>query len=90
MSSHIAPGVLPAPPAQALAALRQQGRRLLFVTNNSSKSRQQYVKKFASLGFEAHPDEVGARGLYGADCCAARPRCVVHRPPAQLPDDSCR
>ena len=67
---------------QALAALRQQGRRLLFVTNNSSKSRQQYVKKFASLGFEAHPDEVGARGLpapraHAVWCTGLRPGCLM-------------
>lgn len=56
-----APGLL-----QALAALRAQGKRLLFVTNNSSKSRQQYVSKFSALGIEAHPQEVSP--LQGPVC----------------------
>jgi hypothetical protein len=38
--------------------MRQQGKRLLFVTNNSSKSRAQYVKKFQSLGMQVNGSEV--------------------------------
>jgi phosphoglycolate phosphatase len=37
-----------------LAAL--QGKRLVFVTNNSTKSRKQYGKKFETLGLSV--DEV--------------------------------
>ena len=34
------------------------GKRLLFLTNNSSKSRRQYLEKFAALGIAAEPQEV--------------------------------
>jgi phosphoglycolate phosphatase len=34
-----------------------QGKRLVFVTNNSTKSRKQYGKKFETLGMSI--DEVG-------------------------------
>lgn len=46
---------------QALHKLREQGKRLLFVTNNSSKSRSQYVAKFAGLGIEVEAQEVRGR-----------------------------
>lgn len=36
-----------------LANCRAKGKRLFFVTNNSSKSRAQYLDKFAALGIEA-------------------------------------
>jgi ribonucleotide monophosphatase NagD (HAD superfamily) len=39
-------------------ALRQMGKRLYFVTNNSTKSRQGVHKKFSSLGFDVR-DEGG-------------------------------
>ena len=52
--------------AQALHHLRQRGKRLLFVTNNSSKSRQTYVSKFRALGIDAAPDEVGPAGALPA------------------------
>eukprot|EP00878_Enallax_costatus_P045096 GHUV01053994.1.p1 GENE.GHUV01053994.1~~GHUV01053994.1.p1 ORF type:complete len:205 (+),score=63.30 GHUV01053994.1:536-1150(+) len=38
--------------------MRTAGKRLLFVTNNSSKSRKQYVSKFKSLGFEVEASEI--------------------------------
>lgn len=37
-----------------------QGKRLVFVTNNSTKSRKQYGKKFETLGLSI--DEVGFFG----------------------------
>ncbi|WIA32649.1 hypothetical protein OEZ86_003450 [Tetradesmus obliquus] len=43
---------------EALHVMRQQGKRLLFVTNNSSKSRAQYVKKFQSLGMQVDSSEI--------------------------------
>jgi phosphoglycolate phosphatase len=61
---------------QALLALRAQGKRLLFVTNNSSKSRQQYVSKFAGLGIEVAPAEIVASSYAAAaylQCIGARP-----------------
>ena len=35
--------------------LSWQGKRLFFVTNNSTKSRAGYVKKFTSLGLNVKP-----------------------------------
>ncbi|KAI8467196.1 MAG: HAD-like domain-containing protein [Monoraphidium minutum] len=43
---------------EALRVLRARGKRLRFVTNNSSKSRAQYVSKFEGLGIEAEAAEV--------------------------------
>ncbi|KAF8071377.1 PGLP2 [Scenedesmus sp. PABB004] len=51
--SHVIPGAI-----ETLAALRGAGRRLLFLTNNSSKSRAQYVEKFRALGVQVAADEV--------------------------------
>jgi membrane protease subunit (stomatin/prohibitin family) len=56
---------------QALQVMRQQGKRLLFVTNNSSKSRAQYVKKFESLGMQVDSSEVSS-GITG---CRLYSRC---------------
>ncbi len=47
------------PYRQALRLLRARGKRVRFVTNNSSKSRRQYVSKFRGLGIEAEAAEVG-------------------------------
>ncbi|KAH7883098.1 HAD-like domain-containing protein [Phlebopus sp. FC_14] len=41
-----------------LDMLRKRGKRLLFVTNNASKSRKSYKGKFDQLGVEAHVDEI--------------------------------
>jgi hypothetical protein len=46
---------------QAIHAFRAAGKRLLFVTNNSGKSRQEYVAKFKSLGLEVAAEEVLVR-----------------------------
>lgn len=43
---------------EALSRFRQQGKRLLFLTNNSSKSRRAYRAKFESLGIEVAPEEI--------------------------------
>ncbi|GIL85777.1 hypothetical protein Vretifemale_14214 [Volvox reticuliferus] len=43
---------------EALRVFRRDGKRLLFVTNNSSKSRVEYAAKFRSLGLEVSPDEI--------------------------------
>ena len=45
-----------------LETVRAQGRRYLFLTNNSSKDRTAYVEKLARLGIEAAPDEVFTSG----------------------------
>ncbi|KAA0025586.1 hypothetical protein IC582_018601 [Cucumis melo] len=44
--------------ADTLEMLRSKGKRLVFVTNNSSKSRKQYAKKFHSLGISVSEDEI--------------------------------
>ncbi|KAK4534383.1 hypothetical protein CDCA_CDCA01G0408 [Cyanidium caldarium] len=43
---------------QVLDYLRAQGKRCFFVTNNSTKSRAGYVKKFTSLGLNAEASEI--------------------------------
>ncbi|KAG6333590.1 hypothetical protein ID866_5506 [Astraeus odoratus] len=51
---------------QVLDMLRKRGKRLLFVTNNATKSRKNYKTKFDQLGVEAHVDEI-----YGSAYAAA-------------------
>jgi len=41
-----------------LAALRKKGKRCFFVTNNSTKSRLGYKKKFDSLGLDVAAEEI--------------------------------
>ncbi|KAK9084583.1 hypothetical protein Sjap_024994 [Stephania japonica] len=43
---------------EALATLRSKGKKLVFVTNNSTKSRKQYAKKFQNLGLEVSEEEI--------------------------------
>ncbi|KAK4371538.1 hypothetical protein RND71_011013 [Anisodus tanguticus] len=38
--------------------VNMQGKKLVFVTNNSTKSRKQYAKKFHSLGIPVNEDEI--------------------------------
>ncbi|KAK7203758.1 HAD-like domain-containing protein [Myxozyma melibiosi] len=44
--------------AETLDLLRSKGKRLIFVTNNSTKSRQAYTKKFAKLGITVTAEEI--------------------------------
>ena len=44
--------------AETLAAIRESGRKLCFLTNNSSKSREDYLGKLASMGIPAGRDEI--------------------------------
>lgn len=41
-----------------LEKLRKLGKKLFFVTNNSTKSRKGYLKKFQSLGLNVEPEEI--------------------------------
>ncbi|KAJ1898771.1 hypothetical protein LPJ66_002542 [Kickxella alabastrina] len=41
-----------------LSMLRNRGKRLIFVTNNSGTSRKDYVTKFAKLGIQASVEEI--------------------------------
>jgi len=49
--------LIPGVPA-VLDKLRAAGKKIFFVTNNSTKSRQGYLKKFTSLGLEVKPEEI--------------------------------
>ena len=56
--------------------MRSLDKRILFLTNNASKSRAQYKQKFDSLGIEVAPEEV--RFYY----CR---QTFVRGPPMQIP-----
>lgn len=43
---------------ETIAMLRAMGKRLIFVTNNSTKSRAGYLKKFLGLGLEITAEEI--------------------------------
>lgn len=43
---------------QTLDMLRSLGKKLVFVTNNSTKSRRKYAEKFHSLGIPVNEDEI--------------------------------
>uniref|UniRef100_A0A0E0LZ05 phosphoglycolate phosphatase n=1 Tax=Oryza punctata TaxID=4537 RepID=A0A0E0LZ05_ORYPU len=43
---------------ETLDLLRKMGKKLVFVTNNSRKSRRQYSKKFRALGLEVTEEEI--------------------------------
>uniref|UniRef100_A0A8R7UEZ2 phosphoglycolate phosphatase n=1 Tax=Triticum urartu TaxID=4572 RepID=A0A8R7UEZ2_TRIUA len=43
---------------ETLELLRKLGKKLVFVTNNSRKSRRQYSKKFKTLGLEVPEEEI--------------------------------
>lgn len=44
--------------SETLEMLRSKGKKLVFVTNNSRKSRRQYAKKFNSVGIAVNEDEI--------------------------------
>ncbi|KAJ3074090.1 hypothetical protein HDU98_012118 [Podochytrium sp. JEL0797] len=52
--------------AEVLDKLRSLGKRVLFVTNNSTKSRHQYLQKFKELNMEAYVDEIFGTALASA------------------------
>lgn len=49
-----------------LDMLRDLGKRLVFVTNNSTKSRKQYGKKFETLGLSVSEEEIFASSFAAA------------------------
>ncbi|KAH9564735.1 hypothetical protein CY35_04G040800 [Sphagnum magellanicum] len=51
---------------ETLDMLRAMGKRLVFVTNNSTKSRKQYAKKFDSLGLNVAEEEIFASSFAAA------------------------
>lgn len=58
--------------AEVLAALRDQHRALVFLTNNSSRTPEQVADKLRALGIEALPGEVMTSALATADLLAGR------------------
>ena len=60
--------------------IRRQGRRFVFLTNNSSKNRQEYVAKITRLGLPVAEDQVFTSGEATAlylEGCHARARLYV-------------
>lgn len=57
---------------ETLAALRGDGRRIAFVTNNSARTPEQVADKLVGHGYEAHADEVVTSALATADLLAER------------------
>ncbi|XP_031249377.1 phosphoglycolate phosphatase 1B, chloroplastic-like [Pistacia vera] len=51
---------------ETLDMLRAKGKRLVFVTNNSTKSRKQYGKKFETLGLSVNEEEIFASSFAAA------------------------
>ncbi|CAK9222450.1 unnamed protein product [Sphagnum troendelagicum] len=51
---------------ETLDMLRSMGKKLVFVTNNSTKSRKQYGKKFESLGLDVTEEEIFASSFAAA------------------------
>ncbi|KAJ3502444.1 hypothetical protein NLJ89_g8888 [Agrocybe chaxingu] len=58
---HLIDGVV-----EVLDILRRRNKKVVFVTNNATKSRKSYKTKFDQLGVEAHVDEI-----YGSAYAAA-------------------
>ena len=58
--------------ADAVAALRKAGKRVAFVTNNSSRSPAQVIERLASVGVDARPEEVVTSALATATILAER------------------
>ncbi|KAK3007942.1 hypothetical protein RJ639_013355 [Escallonia herrerae] len=51
---------------ETLEMLRSKGKKLVFVTNNSTKSTRQYANKFSSLGITVTEDEIFSSSLAAA------------------------
>lgn len=51
---------------QVINLLKEKGKRVFFVTNNSTKTRKMYAEKLAALGFHASEEEV-----FGTAYCSA-------------------
>jgi glycerol 3-phosphatase-2 len=58
--------------AAAVAALRTAGKRLAFVTNNSSRTPEQVAELLDSVGVEAAPEEIVTSALATATILAER------------------
>ena len=56
---------------ETLTALRARGKRLGFITNNSSKTREAYAEKLRCLGFGGPAGPDAAREVFGTAYCTA-------------------
>lgn len=56
---------------ETLTALRARGKRLAFITNNSSKTREAYAEKLRCLGFGAPAGPDAGREVFGTAYCTA-------------------
>ena len=80
---------------ETLSMLRRAGKKVIFVTNNSTKSRAGYKAKFTKLGLEVDAAEIYSSSFAAAAylhannfdkskkvrrCLGSRP--LVHHPPA--------
>lgn len=61
LGSHLLPSI-----KETLALLTKLGKQLVFVTNNSTKSRAAYCKKFASFGIDVKEDQIFTSGYASA------------------------
>jgi len=75
----LVPGAL-----DGVAALRDRGVDLLFVTNNPTRSPAAYADRLGSLGLDVDPEQVLSAGAvtatYLADNCAGEPTYVIGSP----------
>jgi len=53
--------------AEFLRRWREGGKKVMFVTNNSSLSREDYAKKLGRMGIEASPQEILTSGYLAAE-----------------------
>ncbi|RPB21684.1 2-phosphoglycolate phosphatase [Terfezia boudieri ATCC MYA-4762] len=60
---------------ETLDVLRNRGKQIVFVTNNSTKSREDYKKKLAKLGIQAEIDEIFG-SAYSAAIYISRVLCL--------------
>lgn len=58
--------------AAAVASLKSAGKRIAFVTNNSSRTPAQVAERLASVGVDAEPDEVITSALATASILVER------------------
>ncbi|XP_052064764.1 glycerol-3-phosphate phosphatase-like isoform X2 [Mytilus californianus] len=58
--------------ADTVAALRKLGKKIFYITNNSGKTRSQYVQKCKSLGFHAAEEDVICTGHAAAQYIKAQ------------------
>lgn len=61
LGTHLLPNT-----KEILKMLEDAGKNLVFITNNSTKSRKQYTKKFAGFGIEVSEEEIFTSGYAAA------------------------